>query len=353
MGALQRPHVADADRGLRDVALDGFEHAGRRLRPRLRERDRLLGATGPRAEHLRDRRHRFGRGDVAVHREDGLVRVQVLGVPGDEIVAREALHGRVGHLPRERRVTAVHQLAELAARDRVGIVVLAGDAGLDAAPGHLEARRVEPRLPQDVREHLQHLAEVLLEHAHARRSGIVADARLDGGGAALEIAVEGLGRECDGAARSHLRAGQARDADLVGRLEERPGPEARGHAHERQFVILHHQHHEAVGQHRARRPRQRKGRQGRVLQLVHGRDLGVGGGSRQSAEDERHEGHSCTHAAHRVPPAAGAASFSSRATVRLVTLNTSAATRRMSALVTASVRSMYLKISRQSPVSVW
>ena len=47
MHALQRSHVADTNRRLGDVALDGLEHAGRRLRARLRERQHLLRTAGP------------------------------------------------------------------------------------------------------------------------------------------------------------------------------------------------------------------------------------------------------------------------------------------------------------------
>ena len=178
---------------------------------RLRERDRLLRAAGPVAEHLRDRRHRLGRRDVAVHREDGLVRMQVLRVPGDEIVARDGLHRRVRHLPRERRVAAVHQLAELAARDRRSGRRSGGRCRPrcrawppPAAPGRTAAAAGRRRTPAAPRRSPASARSCPAEPESSPMLG------LDGGGATFEIAVERLGREATGAARSHLRAGQAR-----------------------------------------------------------------------------------------------------------------------------------------------
>ena len=151
--------------------------------------------------------------------------------------------------------------------------------------------------------------------------------RLDGGGATFEITIEGLGREatvppariCDPVrlATPILSAGSSND----------PVRKRADTLTSRAVAFLHHQHHEAVAAAlcvsavAAKRPARpgtstgppsRPGRQRRQPRGRRGTNVA--------------RAHSCAHAAHRVPSAAGAASFSSRATVRLVALKTSAAT---------------------------
>src|SRR5690606_8545003 len=100
-------------------------------------------------------------------------------------------------------------------RNGAGVVVLPGDARLDAAPGHLQPRAVETRAPQDVAEHLQYLVEVVLEDAHAHGARVVADAGFDRRGAILEEPVELVRRERLCAAGAQDAAGERRDTRLV------------------------------------------------------------------------------------------------------------------------------------------
>ena len=207
---------------------------------------------------------RFSRRDVAMGlARMVLVRMQVSGMPGHEVLPRDGLHCRVGHLPRERRFTAVHQLAEFATGNRSsgrrsgGRCLTRCHAGPPRdAPGRTAAAAGRRRRTCSTSP------EVLLEHTHPGRTAIVADAltrwrRRD----LRDKRSRASGVEGNGAARLHLRSGQARHAILVCRLEKRPGAEACGHAHERQFVVLHHSAPRGRWADRPRRPWQRKGRQ--------------------------------------------------------------------------------------------
>ena len=264
-------------------------------------------------------------------------------------------HRGVGRLLHVRRLRAVDDLLELAEEDGQRVVVLPRDLGHHLVLRHLQLHRVEGRLAQHLGEELQHLGEVLGQAGERGAAGGLADRGLDRRGAALEQVVELVAGALLGAAGAQHLAGQLGEPGLGRRLEARAGADDGGGLDQRQLVVLEQEDDEAVVEHHALRHRDALLGQRRELELVDLLDLrrggGEGGGQEARGQEERagRRSHRPSSGGAAAAGCGGGATVSMTATVRLTSLNTSLATRRMSALVTLSSRSIERNSSRQSP----
>ena len=213
----------------------------------------------------------------------------VLAVERRQVVARDRLDSGPRPRPgREVRVAA-HQARPLAPLDARRRVVAPLQLLQGLALGEGQPALVEPRVPEHVEEEVEAGVEVAGQAVHvgpARgRPDVAADLRGEEGGLLVEVGRAHRRRP----ARPHLAAGEAGEADLVRRVQVRPGADGHPHRRQRQLVVLHHEDDDAVRQLVAM---VRGHRRGEVEQLV-GQVRGMSGNrlrGRRRPEQQRHQG---------------------------------------------------------------
>ncbi len=219
-----QPDVADLDDALVGRGALRLHHVDAGLRGLLALRPRRRGLLGvaPLAERRLELLQHLGLLEVAGHDQNGVVRAPVLLVPRDQVVARDAVDGRLGRLRHDRRVVPVDEALERPAGHLADVPVAVPDPGQHRLLLALEAVLRERRVVQQVHPDLQPLVHVTdVQRQRRRRHG----ARQE-----VHPLVDLVGGHRRRAARAHDGAGQGVHAELVERLEEgapAAGPAAR------------------------------------------------------------------------------------------------------------------------------
>ena len=168
---------------------------------------------------------------------------------------------------------------------------------------------------------------------------VVAGPDLDRGGAALQVVVQGVAGHALGAAGAHHVGAEPGEPRLVRGIEPAAAAHQGGGLDQRQLVVLQQHHHHAVVEHHPLGLRDVEARERGIAQVVGAGGLGRGGGG-QGEDGGKEERRSGADHGWVLPCGASPGLLTSMATVRFSLRNASPATRRTSALVTLSSRSM-------------
>ncbi len=151
--------------------------------------------------------------EVAGDRDDHVVGQDGLVVEGLQVSDSDGLDGGELRLAGVGRVCAVDHFGGFAAGDAGGVIVLADDAGFDAAAGELEFDWFECGMEKEVESVGKDEGFILFQARPAERGGGDAAGGLDGGGLFGELLVERVAGDGGGAAGA---PGVAVDLDEAG-----------------------------------------------------------------------------------------------------------------------------------------
>ena len=173
------------------------------------------GGTGgllrvPRCEELFELRFHFGRGEIALHREDYVGREIIALVERFDVGALDVVERGVFHLPAVGSFGAVDQSGELALRNAVGIVIAARDAAAELGLDEIESVLAEGGAGEDIVESCRALRRSFLESGERDRSVAFADLAFDRGGDVFELLVDLVAGLRRGAAAADQRTGYGR-----------------------------------------------------------------------------------------------------------------------------------------------
>ena len=132
----------------------------------------------------------------------------------------------------------IELLEEFPADDRPRAVLTAPDPLDRLELGQFDTGGFERRLAQKPGENLEPAVDVFAQNVEGGRPGLPSHRHVDIDRKLLEFLVDLLGGPAPASAGSHDRAGQRGKPDFIRRLEPPARAHDRGHAHQRQFMVL-------------------------------------------------------------------------------------------------------------------
>ena len=186
------PEMAERDVRLVDVH-EGVVDARRRRHGDIGHlRNRHVGLL-PARERLVEHPDDLVLRHVAADPDDRVVRMEIGRMELDEVVARDRVHARRRRFPAVRMI-AVDELAELAAHDRVRLVVLAPDVLEHRLALHIDLVVGQRRVHDEVGEDLENARQILLEAVDGDHGAQIAAVDLDVRREELQLVVQLVGR---------------------------------------------------------------------------------------------------------------------------------------------------------------
>ncbi len=184
--------------------------------------------------------------EVPGHRQEGPVRGPEPGMPGQQVLLREGLHGRPAHLSAG-GVVAEQQVRELPLRDPARGVVLATQLLVHLLAGDLQLRGVEARVTRHLGQQVQARLQPSRQDIQVQEADLVGEARVESDGLELQLAVQILGRQAPGAAGALDGGGQFHQAVLREGLVQGSAPNHQARPDPGKRGVGNHPDHHSVG----------------------------------------------------------------------------------------------------------
>ena len=187
----------------------------------------------PRCKGLAQTSFHLRRIEVADDAENDVVRVNILAVPVDQILARDGRHGRIFRDSRIRTVCAVGQLRRFPSRNLPGIVIAPRDAVVQPLLRNFNFVGAKLRILQHIHERAKDVVEIFFQTRKRYIRVVDPAAGFDLGGALLQKVVQliaGLGLSPASAPHFAVDIGQPR---LVCRNRALAAANASGAANDR------------------------------------------------------------------------------------------------------------------------